>query len=205
VLAVLTSAAMVMIVDDERHLREGLAELFTAEGYQVIQASNGDEALVLLAQAATYPDVVFLDLKMPCRDGIATLRALKAAPETHRIAVVIITAYGGSEQTITAMKIGAYDYITKPFDPDEVLRTASRAVEVSYLNREVERLRAETQTEWDEESIGLMGHHPTMRERLMTRLWHRIARPFSPAFRRWKTIWRRCASSRPRRRCRMRP
>jgi two-component system, NtrC family, response regulator AtoC len=101
---------------------------------------------------------------MPGRDGIATLRALKAAPETHRIPVVIVTAYGGSEQTITAMKIGAYDYITKPFDPDEVLRTASRAVEVSYLNREVERLRAKTQTEWDEKCIGLIGHHPTMRE-----------------------------------------
>jgi DNA-binding NtrC family response regulator len=101
---------------------------------------------------------------MPGRDGIATLQALKAAPETHRIPVVIITAYGGSEQTITAMKIGAYDYITKPFDPDEVLRTAGCAVEVSHLNREVERLRATTPTAWDEESIGLIGHHPTMRE-----------------------------------------
>jgi two-component system response regulator AtoC len=62
------------------------------------------------------------------------------------------------------MKIGAYDYITKPFDPDEVLRTAGRAVEVSHLNREVERLRAKTSTAWDEESIGLIGYHPTMRE-----------------------------------------
>jgi two-component system response regulator AtoC len=61
------------------------------------------------------------------------------------------------------MKIGAYDYITKPFDPDEVLRTAGRAVEVSHLNREVERLRAGAQPVWDEEATGLIGRHPTMR------------------------------------------
>ena len=160
----LTSAATVMVVDDERHLRESLAELFAGDGYAVMQASNGDEALALLARAAVYPNAIFLDLKMPGRDGIATLQALKATPETHGIPVVVITAYGGSEQTITAMKSGAYDYITKPFDPDEVLRTTSRAVEVSHLSREVERLRARAQTTWDEESTGLIGRHPTMRQ-----------------------------------------
>src|SRR5262249_16966094 len=132
--------------------------------YQVMQAGDGDEALALLARAAVYPDVIFLDLKMPGRDGIATLQALKAAPETHGIPVVVITAYSGSEQTITAMKHGAYDYITKPFDPDEVLRTASRAVEVRQLSHEMEQLRARAQTVWGGEDAGLIGRHATMRE-----------------------------------------
>src|SRR5262249_11479673 len=59
---------------------------------------------------------------------------------------------------------GAYDYITKPFDPDEVLRTASRAVEVRQLSHEMEQLRARAQTVWDGEDAGLIGRHPTMRE-----------------------------------------
>jgi CheY-like chemotaxis protein len=99
----LTPASTVMVVDDERHLRESLAELFAGDGYQVVQASNGDQALALLAQTAECPDVIFLDLKMPGRDGIATLQMLKATPKTRRLPVVVITAYGGSEQTITAM------------------------------------------------------------------------------------------------------
>src|SRR5919202_6354795 len=97
----LTSAATVMVVDDERHLRESLAELFAGDGYHVMQAGDGDEALALLARAAVYPDIIFLDLKMPGRDGIATLQALKATPETQGIPVVFLTAYGASEQTIT--------------------------------------------------------------------------------------------------------
>ncbi len=78
--------------------------------------------------------------------------------------VVIIIAFGGSEQTIEGMKAGAYDYITKPFDPDEVLRTAARAIEMSRLNREVEQLRARADTNDPDAARGLIGQHPAMRE-----------------------------------------
>ncbi len=159
----LTPPPTVLVVDDERHLRESLAELFTADGYQVLQAVDGDEALTLLERSPECPDVIFLDLKMPGRDGIATLQALTAHPDLRRIPVVIITSFGGSEQTITAMKTGAYDYITKPFDADEVLRTARRAVEVSRLSREVEQLRTRAETLEADEEIALIGRHPTMR------------------------------------------
>jgi two-component system response regulator AtoC len=118
----------------------------------------------LVAQQSLRPEVIFLDLKMPRRDGIASLRALKGDPRLSQIPVVIITALGGSEETIEAMKAGAYDYITKPFDTDEVVRTARRAIEVNRLWREVERLRAGTATTGAPEPSGIIGRHPAMRE-----------------------------------------
>jgi len=160
---VLTSSATVMVVDDERRLRESLVELLVAEGYSVIQAADGDEVLDLLARAPAQPDAILLDLKMPRRDGLATLRALADNAKTKAIPVLIITSYGGSEQTIVAMKAGAYDYIAKPFEPDEVVRTVARAVEKGRLSREIDRLRARTQpTEGD--ASELIGRHPAMRE-----------------------------------------
>jgi two-component system, NtrC family, response regulator AtoC len=153
----------VMVVDDERHLRESLTELFTSGGYRVIEAEDGIEALERLRAAPEYPDVILMDLKMPRADGMETLQALAADDDTKRIPVVIITAFGGSEQTIQAMKAGAYDYITKPFDADEVLAMVRRAVEVRRLSLEVEQLRsggdgARPQTG------DLIGNHPKMRE-----------------------------------------
>lgn len=156
------NASTVLIVDDEAHLRESLAELLSAEGYRVLEAPEGETALNLL-NPPDIPDAILLDLKMPKRDGLSTLTALREHPDTQRIPVVIITAFGGSEQTITAMKAGAYDYITKPFDADEVLRTVARAAEVSRLNREIEQLRAR-EAYWESEAAGLIGRHPTMGE-----------------------------------------
>lgn len=157
----LTPAATVLVVDDAQHLRRSLAELFTSDGYHVLEAADGNEALTMLEQ--NRPDVIFLDLNMPHRDGLSTLAVLKADPETQTIPVVILTSFGGSEQTITAMKAGAYDYITKPFEADHILRMATRAVEAHRLSRELERLRSAGPL-GDTDNSGLMGRHPTMRE-----------------------------------------
>ncbi len=158
----LNDGATILVADDERHLRESLAELFSAQGHSVVQAADGTEVIALLRDSP--PDTIFLDLKMPKLDGISTLRILKENPELRRIPVVIITAFGGSEQTIEGMKAGAYDYITKPFDPDEVLRTAARAIEVSRLSREVEQLRVRADATDPYASEGLIGQHPAMRD-----------------------------------------
>ena len=77
----MTPGATILVVDDERHLRESLAELLGAEGYQVIQAADGDEALASLRRPEVTSDAIFLDLKMPRRDGLATLKVLMAEPE----------------------------------------------------------------------------------------------------------------------------
>jgi len=158
----LTVPPRVLIVDDEPYLRQSLAELFTAEGYHVSEAGDGEEALERLRQSAEFPHVIFLDLKMPRRDGMATIEALKARADTRKIPIVIITSFGGSEQTITAMKLGAYDYITKPFDANDVIRIAARAVQVGRLNHEVERLRS--REAWDSLDGELIGRHPKMQE-----------------------------------------
>ena len=160
----LTTPADILIVDDEKRLRASLAELFASEGHRVLEAGDGDEALTLLRQATAYPDVILLDLKMPNRDGLATLKELKQSAELKSIPVVIITAFGSSEQTISAMKGGAYDYITKPFDAGEVLRTAARAIEVRRLSKELERLRIRPANFREEDEALLIGRHPSMRE-----------------------------------------
>jgi two-component system, NtrC family, response regulator AtoC len=158
----LSSRGTILVADDERHLRESLAELFAAQGHAVLQAADGTEVMGLLRDCT--PDTIFLDLKMPRLDGISTLKTLKQNPELRRIPVVIITAFGGSEQTIEGMKAGAYDYITKPFDPDEVLHTAARAIEVSRLSSEVEQLRGRADTGVPDAAESLVGQHPAMRE-----------------------------------------
>jgi two-component system response regulator AtoC len=158
----LTAAGTILVGDDERNLRESVAELLSAHGHTVLQATDGIEVINLLRDST--PDVIFLDLKMPRLDGIATLKALKLNPKLRRIPVVIITAFGGSEQTIEGMKTGAYDYITKPFDAEEVLRAAARAIEVSRLTTEVEELRARADASEPEAPGTLIGQHPAMRE-----------------------------------------
>jgi two-component system, NtrC family, response regulator AtoC len=158
----LNDSATILVADDERNLRESLAELFSAQGYSVLQAADGVEVNDLLRERL--PDAIFLDLKMPKLDGISTLRRLKESPELRGIPVIIVTAFGGSEQTIEGMKAGAYDYITKPFDPDEVLRTCARAIEGSRLSREVEQLRARADANDPDTSGGIIGQHPAMRE-----------------------------------------
>lgn len=154
----MVNTPVVLIVDDETHLRESLSELLSAEGYEVHQASDGQAALTLITQIDP-PDVILLDLKMPKLDGLSTLKALRQQPRKQHIPVLIITAFGDSEQTITAMQAGAYDYITKPFDANEVLRSTNRAVHMSRLSREVEQLRAQ-KISTIHERTGLIGCHP---------------------------------------------
>jgi len=158
------SSGVVLIVDDERHLRQSLRETFEETGYRVWEAEDGQAALDLLKQGKAAPDVIFLDLKMPRLDGLAMLRILHSSADWRRTPVVVITSYGTSDSTIEAMKLGAFDYITKPFNEEEVVRTARRATEVARLAREVEALRAEV----GERKIGaegeLIGQSPAMRE-----------------------------------------
>ena len=107
----------------------------------MIEVGDGDEALARIKQ--DQPDAVLLDLKMPKRDGLAVLA--KLGPALADLPVIVITAYGGSAAAIEAMRRGAYDYITKPFDLDEVQLTLKRALRQRALAFEVKALRARTQ------------------------------------------------------------
>ncbi len=138
-----------------------------AEGYEPLEASDGRQALALIAGEA--PDAVLLDLKMPGRDGMEVLAELGA--KLADLPVIVITALGGSAAAIEAMRRGAYDYLTKPFDLDEVLLTLKRALRQRALTDELRSLRAradagasEPSEEGEDEEPRLVGQSAAMRE-----------------------------------------
>ena len=135
--------ATILVADDDRTIRRNLILLLRSEGYQTLEAADGDEALARIAADA--PDAVLLDLKMPGRDGLDVLSEL--GPALADLPVIVVTALGGSTAAIEAMRRGAYDYLTKPFDLDEVLLTLKRALRQRALAFEVKALRARTDDE----------------------------------------------------------
>src|SRR5688572_15825534 len=109
--------ASILVIDDEEIMREILDALLTREGYQVRLAASGAEGIEL-AKSATF-DAAIVDVMMPGLDGLATLGELKKIDD--ELPVLMITAFASVETAISAMKRGAFDYITKPFKNDEVL------------------------------------------------------------------------------------
>ncbi|MGA2233445.1 MAG: sigma-54 dependent transcriptional regulator [Tepidisphaeraceae bacterium] len=121
----------VLIAEDETVLRESLAELLSGEGYEVLQAANGKEAHALVLQRPV--DVVLTDMRMPEMDGLTLLGHLRQiAPQTP---VIVVTAFGTVETAVTAMRAGAYDYLLKPVQFDDVLMKVQRALEYSEISR----------------------------------------------------------------------
>ena len=124
----------ILLVDDEPLMRLSMVDAMEAVGYEVRAASTGTEGIELLRQKPF--DLVITDLRLPGADGLAVLKATKeAAPETE---VVVITAHGSVETAVGAMKLGAFDYITKPFQMDELLLIVERVGRVVRLRRETE-------------------------------------------------------------------
>src|ERR1044072_2609222 len=137
--------SQVLVVDDEVNLREGLVELIAGEGFNVRQAGNGEEAIELLRDGLQ-PDVVFLDLRMPKRDGLDVLKVIQEEKLSCG-PIIVISAFGDSSKMIEAMRRGAYDYITKPLDLDEVVSTLQRAVEQRRLSQVAEVTAAARKTD----------------------------------------------------------
>ncbi len=132
---------VIVVADDDRSIRFGLACFLEAEGFRVVEAQDGAEALKAIEREG--PSAVLLDLKMPNVDGLAVLAEL--GPKLSDLPVIVVTAYGGSAAAIKAMRSGAYDYLTKPFDLDEVGLTLKRALDQKALTEEVKALRAKSQ------------------------------------------------------------
>jgi two-component system response regulator PilR (NtrC family) len=129
----------VLVVDDEQSMRELLTIMLRSEGYAVVAADSRSQAAAVLAKGAV--DLVITDVKLPDGDGIEMLRHVKAAsPET---AVIVITAYGSTETAVAAMKLGARDYLVKPFDVEELKIVVRNAVESERLREENRLLKAE--------------------------------------------------------------
>ena len=130
--------AKILIVDDEAQVRFTLAEVLGEAGHQVIAASGGAEALRL---ADDELDAVISDLAMPGMDGLELLAALRQRDAS--LPVLLLTARGSERVAVQAMKAGAYDYLVKPFDIDEIVHALGRAVEARVLRREQRRRLAE--------------------------------------------------------------
>jgi two-component system response regulator AtoC len=155
--------ATVLVADDDRTIRRNLLLLLNSQGYRAIEATDGVETLARIRSDA--PDIVLLDIKMPGRDGLEVLGELGPAVLAD-LPVIVVTAFGGSAPAIEAMRRGAYDYLTKPFDLDEVLLTIARALRQRSLAQEVRALRSRA-SEPDEPAVTepeLIGKSAAMRE-----------------------------------------
>ena len=129
----------VLVVDDEMAMREFLSVCLSRAGHQVTTAKSGAEAMRLLSDDAHSFDVVITDLTMPGVPGMEVLRHARAIPDAPQ--VIMCTAYATTDTAIEAMKIGAYDYLMKPFKVDEIQLLVQRALETGQLRSENRRLK----------------------------------------------------------------
>ncbi|HZU83181.1 MAG TPA: sigma-54 dependent transcriptional regulator, partial [Polyangiaceae bacterium] len=139
----------VLVVDDEENIRLVLRTLLKKHGYDVEVADGGEAALAALDSFD--PDVILTDVRMPRMGGLDLLGALKA--KQHPATVIVMSAYGNVDLAIEAMKAGAYDYVSKPFKPDEIVLALRKAEERESLKRENRALREQVQKDTQFSSI----------------------------------------------------
>jgi two-component system response regulator HydG len=154
--------AKILLVDDEARMRETLAIILDGQGYEVEQTGDGHLALELLERDIF--DLLITDLRMDPISGIDLLRAVQE--RGLNMSVIMITAFGTIESAVEAMKLGACDYLTKPFQRDEILIKVRSALEKQRLARRVELLEKEFQNQYCVENI--IGQSKQMREVLQT-------------------------------------
>jgi DNA-binding NtrC family response regulator len=146
---------VILVVDDDAGLRESF-RLILEDDYEVVDAPDGPRALELIR--ATPVDLVLLDIRLPDMDGIEVLERIKAVDDG--IEVVLVTAVKTVKTAVAAMKLGAFDYLTKPFEEEELFAVMRRALERRSLEREVVFLRSELERRQDTDAI--VGQHPEM-------------------------------------------
>ncbi|MEP0841976.1 MAG: sigma-54-dependent Fis family transcriptional regulator [Phycisphaerae bacterium] len=148
----------VLIVEDESLIRWSLRQKFEERGYQVVEAETGGLALQALDGAGF--DLVMLDYRLPDMTGLDVLRRLRAA-DGDAVAIMM-TAYSNIEDAVEAIKLGAFDYVAKPFQMDELLLTVDKALETTKLRREVRELRRVLQHDYGYDRI--IGQDPSMKK-----------------------------------------
>ena len=159
---VLISMARIQIVDDDPAIREVLRSLLEDEGFDVTEGESGQSVLdALNADGDGRPQLVMMDVRMPDKNGLEVLREARGSKDSE-LPVIVMTAYGSSNVAIDAMRSGAYDYITKPFDLEDVLLTIQRFFDRQRLSEQVEALSFRL-GERDPNEI-MIGNSPPMQE-----------------------------------------
>jgi two-component system, NtrC family, response regulator AtoC len=151
----LSQNAHVLIAEDEPSAREALKQLLEDEGYDVVSAADGNEALALLLDLEL--EAAILDIRMPGRDGLSILQEFNGNPDAP--AFLVLTAYGSSSVAIEAMKLGAFDYLTKPVSFDELLIQLKRSINSRRRSQELEALRKH---QAEPPVVELVGSSPAM-------------------------------------------
>jgi DNA-binding NtrC family response regulator len=141
--------ARILVAEDHDALRRGLALALATAGHEVEEAVNGNAAIEKLHEG--YFDVVVSDLKMSGSDGIVVLRTAKTLHPTT--SVILMTAFGLVTTAVEAMKYGAFDYVQKPFEIEEMEVKVEKALELKRLRNELDYLRHETQENYDFDKI----------------------------------------------------
>jgi len=131
--------ARILLIDDDRNLREVVTFILAENGHEVLEAADGDAGVQLFTSEA--PDLVLTDIRMPGRDGMEVLRYVRAHSTSADVPVIVLTAYGTVEQAVEAMREGAYTYLLKPFNRDELALTVQQALQLRTLARDNRNLR----------------------------------------------------------------
>ena len=142
--------SLVLIVDDDSQLRQSFGKLLREEGYDVQTAGSGEEGLEAVEQEA--PDLVVMDIRMPGMSGIETFQAMRLIDP--KLPVIIMTAYGSTETAIEATKLGAFDYVLKPFEIPDLLKIIEQALEAGRFMRSRVEVDVTPETATSEAIIG---------------------------------------------------
>lgn len=147
----------ILIVDDDKDVQFTISNILKHAGYETIIAGGGNRALREIRKRS--PDLALLDIRLPGMDGIKILEEMKRIDKD--LTIVMVTAYGDIKNVVNAMKLGAYDYITKPFDNEELLLVVKKALQTRYLNKEVEILRRKL---GERMATGIIGESPQIKQ-----------------------------------------
>ncbi|MBV8086283.1 MAG: sigma-54-dependent Fis family transcriptional regulator [Chloroflexi bacterium] len=150
----------ILVADDDSSIRQLIKTVLESEGFDVMEASSGGQILEQVA-GKNKPDLVLMDLRMPESNGIEVLQKLKA--DNRDVGAILMTAYGTANTAIQAIQLGAFDYVTKPFELDDVLLTIRRYFEYQDLTAEVEALRSELTISQDPMEK-IVGNSPKMQD-----------------------------------------
>lgn len=149
-----------LLIDDENNLRQVLARVLELEGYQVLQAKNAREGFELLENHAEEVEVVLSDVKLPDDHGLNILRKVKEKyplPE-----VILMTAFGTIQDGVSAMKQGAFDYLTKGENDEQLIVTVARAADKARLRKRVAELEKQVEAKFTLDTI--IGHTPALKQ-----------------------------------------